>query len=224
MPAADAGFFETFRKEDENMFDWLLPEDHAISIIKKDHDEARSLFDEFEKTDSAPARDRIVEKAVEALKIHAALEEEIFYPAVRSRVGAKIMDEADEEHHVAKVLIAELEAGAADPGHRRAKFTVLAESVRHHIREEEDEMLPKAREASLDFEALGARMLARKSELKKTGVPSAAEAKMVEKAGRNADSPAAAARRTRAAQAPRRAKAKAATRSKTRAGKTRKRG
>jgi hypothetical protein len=122
------------------------------------------------------------------------------------------------------VLIAELDERNVDAGHRRAKFTVLAESVRHHIREEEDEMLPKAKEMPLDFEALGAKMLARKRELKKDGIPSAAEAKMVEKAGRNADSPAAAARRSRAAQSPRRVKVKATSRpgTKSRAPKARK--
>jgi len=197
------------------MFDWALPKDHAISIIKQDHDDAKKLFGEFERTDSPAARERIVARTVEALKIHAVLEEEIFYPAVRSHVGAEIMDEADEEHHVAKVLIAELDDATADAGHRRAKFTVLAESVRHHIREEENEMLPKAKELPLDFEALGTRMLARKNELKKNGIPAAPEAEMVAKAGRNADSPAAAARRPRAAQAPRRVKAKATSRSRT---------
>jgi len=205
------------------MFDWSLPENHAISILKKDHDDAKRLFEEFEGSDSSAARERIVAQAFEALKIHAVLEEEIFYPAVRSHVGAEIMDEADEEHHVAKVLIAELDRRTADAGHRRAKFVVLAESVRHHIREEEREMLPKAKELPIDFEALGNRMLARKSELKKNGIPAAAEAEMVEKAGRNADSPAAAARRSRAAQAPRRSKAKATPRTRPKA-RPRKRG
>ena len=81
------------------------------------------------------------------------------------------MNEADEEHHVAKVLIAELDTIDAKNDHRDAKFTVLAENVRHHIREEETEMLPKAKELDIDFEALGQRMLARKKELLKDGIP-----------------------------------------------------
>ena len=79
------------------------------------------------------------------MKLHAAIEEDIFYPTVRKHVGKDLMNEADEEQHVARLLIAELDANAA-PDHRHAKFTVLAESVRHHIREEESEMLPKAKE------------------------------------------------------------------------------
>jgi hypothetical protein len=194
------------------MFDWLLPATHAISILKKDHDDVKKLFDDFEAADDGAERERIVGQATKALKIHAAIEEELFYPAVRSHVGAKVMDEADEEHHVAKVLIAELDARKADPGHHRSKFLVLAENVRHHIREEESEVLPKAKEMTLDFEALGVKMLERKGELEKSGVPKAGEADMVERGGKNADSPAVAARRRKAAQAPRRAKAKAGAR------------
>src|SRR6266481_4024159 len=126
------------------MFDWLLPEKHAIAILKKDHDADKTLFDEFEKAEPPAAKEKIIDQAVTALKMHAVLEEEIFYPTVRAHVGNKLMNEADEEHHVAKVLIAELDRAGRDNDHRDAKFTVLAESVRHHIKEEENEMLPKA--------------------------------------------------------------------------------
>ena len=96
------------------------------------------------------------------LKIHATIEEEIFYPTVRAKVGADLMNEADEEHHVARVLIAELDNGRRSDEHRQAKFTVLAESVRHHIREEEGEVLPKAKNLKIDFEKLGRQMLQQK--------------------------------------------------------------
>ena len=151
------------------MFDWMLPENHAIAILKKDHDTVKGLFEEFEKAETPARRTKIVDQALTELKIHAILEEEIFYPTVRAHVGPDIMNEADEEHHVAKVLIAELDTIDAKNDHRDAKFTVLAESVRHHIREEENEMLPKAKELDIDFEALGQRMLARKKELLKDG-------------------------------------------------------
>src|ERR1700731_3342273 len=123
------------------MFDWLLPEKHAVRILKKDHDAVKGLFDEFEKAKNAATKERIIERSVTALKIHAILEEEIFYPTVRAHVGSKVMNEADEEHHVAKVLIAELDRSGGQNDHREAKFTVLAESVRHHIKEEENAML-----------------------------------------------------------------------------------
>ncbi len=165
------------------MFDWMLPEKHAIAILKEDHDTVKALFDDFEKAKTAAAKEKIIAKAVEELKIHAVIEEEIFYPTVRAH-----------EHHVAKVLIAELDSGGKSD-HRQAKFTVLAESVRHHIKEEENEMLPKARELDIDFEALGGRMLARKKELQKDGIPADAEHAMVAKAKGKGDSPATAAKR-----------------------------
>ena len=87
----------------------------------------------------------IVSRARTELKIHAALQEELFYPAVRKPVGKEVVNEADEEHHVAKLLIAELDRMDGSESHFDAKFTVLAENVRHHIKEEEDEMLPKAK-------------------------------------------------------------------------------
>jgi hypothetical protein len=145
------------------MLDFLMPEKHAISILKKDHDTVKDLFEKFEKAESSAKKKRIIAKAVNELKIHAAIEEEIFYPTVRKHVGSDIMNEADEEHHVAKVLIAELDLNRGGSDHREAKFTVLAESVRHHIKEEENEMMPKAKDLEIDFEALGQKMLDRKA-------------------------------------------------------------
>jgi hypothetical protein len=180
------------------MFDWILPEDHAIAILKKDHDTVKEFFDRFEKTESAAEKEKIITQAVEKLKIHAVLEEAIFYPAVRRHVGSEIMNEADEEHHVARVLIAELDRDGRGDDHRDAKFTVLAESMRHHIKEEEGEMLPNTKGLDLDFEALGQQMLARKAELKRDGIPPDAEHAMVAAVNGNADTPAAASRRTAA--------------------------
>ena len=182
------------------MFDWMLPEKHAIAMLKKDHDTVKGLFDDFEKAETRVSKDKIITQAISALKIHAVLEEEIFYPAVREHVGQKLMNEADEEHHVAKVLIAELD-GKANNDHRDAKFTVLAESVRHHIKEEENEMLPKAKEFKLDFEALGQKILDRKKQLQKDGLPADAEHAVVGKASGKGDSPAAAAARHKSSRA-----------------------
>jgi hypothetical protein len=177
------------------MFDWLLPEKHAITLLKNDHDTVKDLFEMFEKAETPAAKKKIVAQALTELKIHALLEEEIFYPAVRPKLDGDLMNEADEEHHVAKVLIAELDQKGGGGDHRDAKFTVLAESVRHHIREEENEMLPKAKSLDIDFELLGQRMLARKKELLAKGIPSDAEHSMVAKISAKADSPAAAAKR-----------------------------
>jgi hypothetical protein len=177
------------------MLDFLMPEKHAISILKKDHETVKELFDRFEKSESPAEKEKIISKSVTELKIHASIEEEIFYPTVRKHVGADLMNEADEEHHVARVLIAELDAKGGGGDHRNAKFTVLAESVRHHIREEENEMLPKAKELDIDFEALGQKMLDRKKELKENGVPKDREQAMVARVNGKDDTPAMAARK-----------------------------
>jgi len=176
------------------MFESLLrTEDSAISILKKDHDKVKDLFEKFEDAEGLREKKRIVGEAITELKLHAAVEEGIFYPAVREAVGKKLMTEADEEHHVAKVLIAELEQMDGSEEHYDAKFRVLAENIRHHIKEEERHMFPEAETASvdLDMDALGAEMQSRKKELKKSGVAEFLEEKMVKNAKGKTDSPAA---------------------------------
>lgn len=173
----------------------LLPKHHAIAILLKDHDRVKELFDKFEQAKSNAAKEKIIATAVTELKIHAVVEEEIFYPAIRAQVGKDLMNEADEEHHVARVLIAELDRDGRANDHRHAKFTVLSESVRHHIKDEENEVLPKAKSLKIDFEALGRRILERKASLEADGIPSDAEHAMVTAARGSGDTPAATARR-----------------------------
>ena len=178
------------------MFEWLTNEENdAIAMLKRDHDKVKALFDQFEKAERKAEKQKIVKQALEELRIHSTLEEEIFYPAVREQLKNGIMNEADEEHHVAKVLIAELDMIDGDNDHFDAKFTVLSESVRHHIKEEEDQMLPKARDLKINFQALGEKMERRKAELKAKGLPPTAEDAMIRKTHGRADSPARAAHR-----------------------------
>lgn len=172
------------------MFDWMLPEKHAIAILKADHDKVKDLFDRFERAEHAAEKEDLIQQAVAELKMHAIIEEEIFYPAVRKHVGTDIMNEADEGHHVARVLIAELDARSGGGDHREAKFQVLAENVRLHVKEEEDEMLPKAKDLDIDFVKLGERMLKRKQEMQERGIPSDAEHTMVAAVHGKGDSPA----------------------------------
>jgi len=169
------------------MFEWLTndnEENDAIAMLKRDHDNVKALFDQFEKAPRKAQKQKIVKQAIEQLRIHSTLEEELFYPAVREQLKNGVMNEADEEHHVAKVLIAELDAMNGDNDHFDAKFTVLAESVRHHIKEEENDMLPKARDLKIDFQALGEKMERRKRELKAKALPPTAEDAMISKVRR----------------------------------------
>jgi hemerythrin-like domain-containing protein len=152
----------------------------AIELLKSDHEKVKGLFEQFEDAESQEEKESIIQQAIEELKIHAQIEEEIFYPALRDEVEDDLMNEADEEHHVARVLIAELDNGVEDDEeHRNAKFTVLAESVKHHIKEEEGEIMPQAKKAEIDFNALGARLMERKNQLQESGVPDDDEHQMV---------------------------------------------
>ena len=145
----------------------------ALQLLRDDHKKVKDLFKQFGETEDVRSRGAIVQEALKELTIHAELEEEIFYPAVRQEAGIEEdkMDEADEEHRVAKVLIAELQKMRPTSSHFIAKFTVLAESVRHHIDEEESEMLPKAAELGMSrMDELGMEMERRKMELMKNGL------------------------------------------------------
>src|SRR3954471_1931293 len=176
------------------MFEFLTT-NPAVALLKEDHDRVKELFDRFEAAKTRPAKLKIVRAALAELKVHAAIEEELFYPAVRKSVGKELMNEADEEHHVAKLLVAELDRMDGSESHFDAKFLVLAENVRHHIKEEEDEMLPQDRKVKVDFDALARKMRARKERLLAGGVPPVGEERMVKASRGRGDSPARAATR-----------------------------
>jgi hypothetical protein len=165
----------------------------AFALLKKDHDTVKDLFGRFEEARGRLAKKKIVDRALDELKVHATIEEEIFYPAVRKPVGKDTMNEADEEHHVAKILIAELEEMDGRETHYDAKFTVLAENVRHHIKEEEDEVFAKAKDANIDFASLAQKMTERKTTLLAKGVRPTAGSAMVSGSYGKGDSPAQAA-------------------------------
>jgi hemerythrin-like domain-containing protein len=137
----------------------------ATQMLREDHAKVKELFQQFETAGSDAEKKRIAEAALRELVVHAAVEEELFYPALREHLDPKQVDLAQEEHHVAELLIKELD-GLRDPAKLEAKFKVLAESVKHHIQEEESELLPEA-ESSLDDESLGEEMATRKEDLEK---------------------------------------------------------
>jgi hemerythrin-like domain-containing protein len=99
--------------------------------------------------------------------MHATVEEEIFYPAVRAKIkDDDLMNEAQVEHNSVKQLIAEIEKlGGGDPM-LKANATVLSEYINHHVKEEEGEMFPKVKRAKLDLEGLAQQLLERKEQLK----------------------------------------------------------
>jgi len=169
----------------------------AISLLKADHRAVKELFDRFKSAETRREKGKLAAEAMTALKIHTTIEEEMFYPVVRKALNkalgkeeaTDLMDEADEEHHVAKLLIAELGAMKTSDDHWEAKFTVMSENVLHHVKEEEGKMFPEARKLDIDFDALGEEMMARKEDLKAAGIPAFAEQILIADHG-IADSPA----------------------------------
>ena len=138
----------------------------ALALLKADHELVEDLFDKFEKARTDKQKDTLAEQICTELTIHAQIEEEIFYPAVREAIGEEdLMDEADVEHAGAKDLIAQIENSAPGEDQFDAKVTVLGEYIKHHVKEEQSEMFPKVRKADLDLKELGAAMGARKAEL-----------------------------------------------------------
>jgi hemerythrin superfamily protein len=122
----------------------------AITLLKNDHHTVEQLFKRFEKAgDRAHVQKRqIVDRIIEELSVHAAIEEQVFYPAVRAAVPdtEDLALESLEEHHIIKWSLSEIVD--MDPAHERfdAKVTVLIENVRHHVEEEEGDLFPKVRE------------------------------------------------------------------------------
>jgi hemerythrin superfamily protein len=148
-----------------------MPQD-AVALIKADHRQVEQLFREFEEAGDRAFRTKqqLVEQISQELEVHAAVEEEIYYPAVEAKAkkdGKELVAEAVEEHHVVKVLLGELAGMLAEDDAFDAKVTVLMENVRHHVEEEEEEMLPQSEELLGDEELtrLGEEMAARKKQL-----------------------------------------------------------
>jgi hemerythrin superfamily protein len=141
---------------------------NAIELLKSDHKQVMQLFSDFEKMekDDQDAKQELVEKICNQLSIHAEIEEELFYPALRDVLEEQdLLDEAQVEHDMAKQLIDDLESMDPDEDLYDAKVTVLGEYVKHHVEEEEKEIFAKAKKAELDLDTIGADMHERKLEL-----------------------------------------------------------
>jgi len=144
----------------------------AIALLKRDHDEVAQLFARFERLgpDAKTEAQDIAGRARAALTVHAAIEEELFYPRLRD-VAPELVAAAETDHAGVKKLIAELES-LADAGPRlRSKVQQLAAYVSRHAREEETRVFPAAVRAGIDLERLGEELAVRKSKLEQALKP-----------------------------------------------------
>jgi hemerythrin-like domain-containing protein len=142
----------------------------AIGLLKEDHDKVKKILSDLESTTErgVKTREELFTKVKHELEVHEAIEEEIFYPALKEHPKAKeLVLEAYEEHNVVDMVMREIEGVPFDDETWGAKLMVMKENVEHHIEEEESEMFEQARDVfdRDELEELGERMQMRKDEL-----------------------------------------------------------
>ena len=143
----------------------------ACELLDADHLAVKHLFVEYARQAmAAPSepgdRPTLAQRICQELTVHAQIEEEIFYPALRQATGAgDLLDEAEAEHQQAKELIARIQGLQAADRTMDDLVSELARVIEHHVKEERDDLFPKARASSLDLQALAAQLKARQDEL-----------------------------------------------------------
>lgn len=144
---------------------------NAIQLLKEDHTKVKTLFNQFEATDSDSEKEKIYEKFKKEIEVHTHIEETIFYPALKEKKELEdITLEGIEEHHVVDVLFREIDNLVGDSEKFEPKAKVLIENVEHHIQEEEGEMFPKVTEnfTEQELEEMGTKMEEEKKSFQKS--------------------------------------------------------
>jgi hemerythrin superfamily protein len=144
----------------------------AIALLKADHRQVEKWFAEFEKARMPSRKAKLAEQICDALKVHTAIEEEIFYPAFLAATQDEDKHhEAEVEHEGAKKLIQTIEEMDPDDDYFSARVKVLSEMIKHHVKEEEKPggMFSEARKSDMDLDELGQRLKARKEQLQSNG-------------------------------------------------------
>lgn len=141
--------------------------DDAVSALMRDHRKVEDLFKQYEAAKADPLRKQKVFEGLDAeLKVHTAIEEEVFYPASREYLAdEEMVNEAVVEHAAVKSLLAQLQDMRPDDPYYDAKVKVLQEMVEHHVKEEESEYFPECRRSDMDLKAIGDQMMALRSKL-----------------------------------------------------------
>ena len=137
----------------------------AIALLKQDHRTVSALFEEFEKAEEEE-QSAIAQRVCQLLTVHATIEEELLYPAAKEAFDDEedddLVNEAEVEHSTAKDLIAKIEGMSSDDEHFKATVKVLGEYIKHHVKEEENELFPQLKKTELDLKELGGPLSERK--------------------------------------------------------------
>jgi len=136
----------------------------AIGLLKRDHKLVDELFNEFQQA-SDQQLDPMARRICKLLRIHAQIEEEIFYPAARRALDdAELMDRSEHDHAQAKATITRIESTTSDDATFKATVALLAEQVRSHVAVEETEVFPKL-PGKLDLVSIGIALAERRDTL-----------------------------------------------------------
>jgi hemerythrin superfamily protein len=162
--------FESQDEVGDEAEDDELTEQDAVSLLSSDHAEVKQMFEEYrqlvEGNASDDRRGELAGQICSALTVHAEIEEDIFYPALRESLEDELLlDQAEVEHASARDLIEQIESMDPDDELFDAKVLVLGEYVEHHVQEEENEIFPQAEKSGLDLDEIGAELAERKREL-----------------------------------------------------------
>ena len=155
------------RSQSQNQKETEAASPNAFELLEQDHREVEEWFDEYDELKEEDNRKaELAEKICLSLKVHAQIEEEIFYPQAREATKDNdLIDEAVVEHATVKNLIGEIEAMEVGAELYDAKMRVLGEMVKHHIKEEEEELFPELEAAQMDLNVVGKEIAERKEEL-----------------------------------------------------------
>ena len=138
----------------------------ATALLRADHKLVAGLFSDYEKATSTSKKKALVTQICDELSVHAQIEEEIFYPAFKKALkDTELVPEATVEHATLTYLIEQIKDVKPDGDLFDAKVKVLSEYVKHHVKEEQNEMFPKAKASKLDLKELGAQLAKRKAQL-----------------------------------------------------------
>jgi hemerythrin superfamily protein len=138
----------------------------AVKLLKQDHREVEGYFDAYKTARSDNVKAELARKICSALKVHAQIEEEIFYPQARKATkDDDLLDEAIVEHAGAKDLIAQIESMEVGDDLYDANVRVLGDQIKHHVKEEEERLFPESKKAGMDLKAIGKQLAERKAEL-----------------------------------------------------------
>ncbi|MBK8817224.1 MAG: hemerythrin domain-containing protein [Methylococcaceae bacterium] len=142
----------------------------AVELLTTDHKAVKNLFETYQKLLNKASESKelsaLANQICVALTVHAQVEEELLYPAMRKSFDTQeLIDEAAVEHATVKALIEQITSGNRRDSLYDAKVKVLGEYIDHHVKEEEGEIFPKAKKLKLDLHALGKAIAIRKAEL-----------------------------------------------------------